>query len=198
MEHENARNGIGKVFAAEIIQIISVACMLLAFIPKTGLAMGTSISGILMIISFILMLVGLNKAGKDNARLKKAFICFVVTVIISLLLAVLSSVAKATWVSQMGQIITAIISLIATYNVLMGCAELNTNLAKKAQSTWKLYVTVVIIDIVLTVVGITLGVMGMTDMSLALTIAWVVLDMILDLITYIKYLGFLNTARQEL
>ncbi|MCR4610643.1 MAG: hypothetical protein K5644_01975 [Lachnospiraceae bacterium] len=218
MGHENARNGIGKVFTAEVLQIVAAACTLIMGILTAvtiGAAANGSVGGtvgagvgagvfafaasIMAVIAYILMLVGLNKAGQDNDQIKAAFTLSIITLIVSIVVGLISSFVGAgySWISDLGQLVALILSLVITYKILMGCAELNSALADKANSTWKMYMIVIILDIVVTIVTVILGVMGITAVSAVAYLILVILDVVFDVISYIMFLMFLARARKE-
>ena len=205
MEHANARNGIGKVFTAQVLQIITVVCTLIAGIcaavviaaaagasatgdVSTGAVVGGGVSailaglfglaaGVLGLIAFILQLVGLNNAGKDNDQLKSAFTLSIIAIIIAFVGGILGSLlgSGSTWIKSIVDIIGLVIGLVITYKILMGCAELNSALQDKANSTWKMYMCVIILDIVVGIVTVIMGAMGITAVSAVAYIILVVL-----------------------
>ena len=220
MEHENARNGMGKVFTSQVLMIVTVFFGLISGIcaavsimmmmgdadAVVGATIAVSIAGfaaivaaILLLISYILMLVGLSKAGKDSDRIKSAFVLSIVALIVSFIGSILNSVLGTdySFIPQLVNIVTAVINLVVTYKILMGCAELNSALSDKAGSTWKMYMIVVILDIVVAIVTVIMGIMGITAVSGVAYMIVVILDFVFDLIAYIMFIGFLARARKE-
>ena len=198
MIYENARKGIGKVFVGEVLQIIAAFCTILTLIPIMGPMIGGLASGVVGIIGVIIMLVGLGQSGKDSPQLKKAFIFVILTLIAGFIIGGLASFIRVSWIIQFEQIVSTVLMLIVTYNVLYGCAGLNPDLTDKANSTWKFYMIVVVLDIVLTVISIIFTIVGVAAGAFVVTIILVLLDLILDLIAYFKYLGFLKAAKDSL
>ncbi len=197
MANENARNGIGKVFIGQIFVIISAFCTLLSLIPGMGLMIAGISVLVLNLIGLIISLVGLSKAGKENGRLKTAFTLTMVSIIVEVVCGIMGAFLQVTWMEQIEGIFTTVLSLLITYNVLFGCAELNSELKGRAKGTWKMYMIVVILDIAITIVDLILAIMGVTDVSAIATVILVLIDLVFDFIAYIKYLGFLNIARKE-
>ncbi|MBE5898872.1 MAG: hypothetical protein E7279_04650 [Lachnospiraceae bacterium] len=218
MSYENARNGIGKIFTAQILAIIAAVCTLIAGIMAAlmiGAASAESMGGVaasgiggvlftvgsyvLILIAFILELVGLNKAGKDSEQLKKAFTITIVSIIVELVIAIITSfTGEVAWVKQIGDIVASILALLVTYNVLYGCAGLKSELTDKANSVWKMYLIVVIISIVLAILGAILGAVGITATSAVISIVLVIVDFVLDIVAYFMYLSFLKKAKDTL
>ena len=218
MSYENARNGIGKVFTSQILAIIAAVCTLIAGIMAAlliGAASAESAGGavasgigvtvftigsyVLILIAFILELVGLNKAGKDSEQLKKAFTITIVSIVVELVIAIITSLTGGVaWVKQIGDIVATILTLLVTYNVLYGCAGLKPELTDKANSVWKMYLIVIILSIILAVLGAILGAVGITATSAVITMVLLVIDFILDIVSYFMYLGFLKKAKDTL
>ena len=218
MSYENARNGIGKVFTAQVLNIIGAVCTLITGIfvvlaigaasaESAGGAIASGIGGVLFslgaavlaIIAFILNLVGLSKAGQDSDQLKKAFTLSIIGLVVAILFGILNSAfASATWVKSLGDIVATVIGLLVTYNVLFGSAGLKSELTDKANSTWKMYMIVIILDIVIAIIGVILGAMGITSVSAVATLILVIADFVFDVIAYIMFLTFLNLARKTL
>lgn len=218
MSYENARNGIGKVFTSQILAIIAAVCTLIAGIMAAlliGSVSAESVGGaaasgigatvfsigsyILILIAFILELVGLNKAGKDSEQLKKAFTITIISIIVEFVIAIITSlVGGAAWFKQIGDIIATILTLLVTYNVLYGCAGLKPELSDKANSVWKMYMITMILSIVLAVLGAILGIVGVSTASAIITMVLVIVDFILDIVSYFMYLGFLKKAKDTL
>lgn len=218
MSYENARNGVGKVFTSQILAIIAAVCTLIAGIMAAlliGSVSAESVGGaaasgigatvfsigsyILILIAFILELVGLNKAGKDSEQLKKAFTITIISIIVEFVIAIITSlVGGAAWFKQIGDIIATILTLLVTYNVLYGCAGLKPELSDKANSVWKMYMITMILSIVLAVLGAILGIVGVSTASAIITMVLVIVDFILDIVSYFMYLGFLKKAKDTL
>ena len=91
MSHENARSGVSKIFTSQILKIIMYVCMVIAgalmiiamagaSVESAAALLGAGIPAILLlvagfvfgIISFIMYIVGLSKAGKDSEKIHKA------------------------------------------------------------------------------------------------------------------------------
>lgn len=198
MTHENARNGIGKVFTSEIIAIIAEVCAVFMIVPIVGTIIGGLGFSILTVIAVIIMMVGLNKAGKDNERIKKAFNLSIIQLVVTLVFSGLALVPSLqSWIGSAGSVIASIIGLIITYNILYGCAELNPALKGKADSTWKLYMIVIIIDVIILIVDSIINIAGLGLTSSILVIVLTIADAIISIIAYIFFLSFLAKAKNE-
>ena len=217
MSYENARNGIGKVFTSQILAIIAAVCTLIAGIMAAlliGAAAAESAGGavasgagaailgiaatVLGIIAYILNLVGLNNAGKDSEQLKKAFTISIVSLIVAIVFGIIQSMASATWIKNLGDIVATVLALLVTYNVLYGCAGLKSELTDKANKTWKMYMIVIILDIVIALLGVILGAIGVTATSAVISLVIVIADFVFDIIAFFMYLSFLSLAKKTL
>ena len=213
MSYENARKGISKVFSAEVLQLIAALCGAVAGVlgvvavaAVAGESTGGAIAGgigvvvvalVLSVIGIIMLLVGLNTAGKDSEQIKKAFTISIVSLIVAIVVGILKSFTPA-WVANIGDIVATVLGLLITYNVLFGCAGLNSDLAEKASSTWKVYMCVIILDIVIVIVTLIMGLLGFTAVSVVAATILVVADAVLEVVAYIMFLVFLSKAKNTL
>jgi len=93
MTHENARAGFKNLFTAEVLAIIAVVIdtvgVLLTLIPAAGLVIYgvvQIVSIVLVVIAFIMQLVGLSKAGKDEPMIKSAFVGTLIALIVTIII----------------------------------------------------------------------------------------------------------------
>lgn len=200
MAHENARAGYSKLFTAEVLSLIAALCSLLMLIPVVGTIIGGLASGVLLIIAYIMTLVGLNQAGKDEELVKSAFTLAIIGLILGIVGPIVGSIAGVTWVTSIVNLLNTIINLVIIHHVLYGAINLNSALSDNATSTWKIMLTVIILDIVVTIGLIITAFLGGSTAGGVVAIVVIVLtlvDVVLDVISYIKYLVFLNTAKKE-
>lgn len=201
MVHENARAGFGKLFTAQVLGIIAAFCSLLTLIPGIGPIIAGAAIAILGLIGYIMQLVGLNQAGKDEELIKSAFALAIFSLILGVVGGILGAIfPSATWIASIVNLLNAIISLVIIHHVLFGGANLNSALADKAASTWKTVLTVIILDIVVTIGLVICGILGGGTASAIVAIVVIVLtilDVVLDLISFFMYLSFLGRAKNE-
>ena len=201
MVHENARAGFGKLFTAQVLGIIAAFCSLLTLIPGIGPIIAGAAIAILGLIAYIMQLVGLNQAGKDEELIKSAFALAIFSLILGVVGGILGAIfPSATWIASIVNLLNAIISLVIMHHVLFGGANLNSALADKAASTWKTVLIVIILDIVVTIGLVICGILGGGTASAVVGIVVIVLtivDVILDLISFFMYLSFLSRAKNE-
>ncbi len=201
MAHENARAGFGKLFTAQVLGIIAAFCSLLTLIPGIGPVIAGAAIAILGLIGYIMNLVGLNQAGKDEDLIKSAFGLAIFSLILGVAGGILGALfSSMTWISSVVNLINSIISLVIIHHVLFGGANLNSALADKAATTWKIVMTVVIIDIIVAIGLIVCGIIAGSTASGIIAIVVIVLtvlDVILDIVSYFMYLSFLARAKNE-
>ena len=201
MAHENARAGFGKLFTAQILGIIAAFCSLLTLIPVLGPIIAGAAIAILGLIGYIMNLVGLNQAGKDDDLIKSAFGLAIFSLILGVAGGILGALfSSMTWISSVVNMINSIISLVIIHHVLFGGANLNSALSDKAASTWKIVMTVIIIDIIVAIGLIICGIIAGSTASGIIAIVIIVLtilDVILDIVSYFMYLSFLARAKNE-
>ena len=198
MVHENARAGFGKLFTAQVLGIIAAFCSLLTLIPGIGPIIAGAAIAILGLIGYIMQLVGLNQAGKDEDLIKSAFGLAIFSLILGVVGGILGSVfTSATWISSIVNLVNEIISLVIIHHVLFGGANLNPTLTDKAQSTWRVYLATIIISLVLAIASIIVTAVGIVTLGAILLVALSVFAAILEIAGYVKYVGFLNAARNE-
>ena len=210
MAHENARAGFGKLFTAQILGIIAAFCSLLTLIPVLGPIIAGAAIAILGLIGYIMNLVGLNQAGKDDDLIKSAFGLAIFSLILGVAGGILGALfSSMTWISSVVNMINSIISLVIIHHVLFGGANLNSALSDKAASTWKIVMTVIIIDIIVAIGLIICGIIAgstflpefrsdrFAGIIAIVIIVLTILDVILDIVSYFMYLSFLARAKNE-
>ena len=215
--YENAKNGIGKVFTSQILAILAVLCALVAglfaavtltavdenltgatFGGSVGLALFTLASAVLLVIAFILEMVGLNVAGRDEPLFKKAFIVSVVGLIISIVLGALASLTTISWIIDLKDICNFFIGLIIVHHVLYGVANICPSLSDKAMSVWKVYMATIIIAVVVNIVSIVMALLKLYTGSAVLLIVFTLLDAVLQIVAYVMFVSFLAKAKKEI
>ena len=215
--YENAKNGIGKVFTSQILAILAVICALVAgifyaitvtaenenltgatFGGSTGLAIFTLASAVFLVIAFILEMVGLNVAGRDEPLFKKAFIVSVVGLIISIVLGALASLTTISWIIDLKDICNFFIGLIIVHHVLYGIANICPSISDKAANVWKVYMATIIIALIVNVVSVVMALLQLYTGSAVLLIVFTIVDTILQIVAYVMFVGFLAKAKKEI
>lgn len=215
--YENAKNGIGKIFTSQILAILAAICALVAAIfavvaanavsesltggaysGSIGLAIFTLASVILLVIGYILEMVGLSKAGKDEELFKKAFTVAIIGLVVSIVLGVLSSLTTFRWMIDISEICNFFISLIIVHHVLFGVANICPSISDRAVKVWKIYMAIIIVDIIANIVSIIMALLGLYVGSAILLLAFSIFDAIMQIVAYVMFLSFLATARKTI
>lgn len=208
----NASKGIKNVFRAEILDLISILAVSVGTIfVVCSIATGSiggilvlSILGILImfgslvltIISFVKMLIGLKAAGMDEELFQKALICVIVSFGVEVVAVILSSIVKGSTIgNDIATIISRIADLAATYFILTGCSNLleqrlKTRLADKGSNTRNMIIGLFGISIVFRIIPIFTAPVA--------DIIFLILYIVISIIAYVKYLGFLKHASENL
>jgi hypothetical protein len=170
MKYENARRGLGKVFAGEIVSIIATIIGIIAAVIMSvrgtalqtdGALINTSdivslLSAIgalgLTAIAFILNLVGVIGASKDDEGFKNALILLIIGIIASIVSTVLAT--KHPNISGYLSSLSDICQLFVLYYVVCGClniaeAKRNTGLAASCKRARIIILIIWVISLVL-------------------------------------------------
>ena len=215
--YENAKNGIGKIFTAQVLAILGVICTFVAAIfaavtatavsenlsggalgGSIGLALFTLASVVFLVLAYILELVGLNKAGKDEPLIKKAFVAAIFGLILSIVLGTLATATTISWLIDIKDICNFIISLIIVHHVTYGVANICPSISDKAMNVWKVYMATIILAIVVNIVTIVLSLLGLYTSSAILVLVFAIVDAILQLVAYVMFVSFLGKAKKEI
>ena len=214
MRFPNALEGVKKIYKAEIIAlvaaIIGVVAGIIAVVGvasgTTGGAVGAAGAGLLLIavavllvIAFIMNILGLNKAKPDEANFKNALYCVFIGIIASI---VLGAAKDGSFLKSLGDTVSKIASFLTTYYVctaLINLAEQlgNSEMVERGNKTRKLLMTVWVIGIVVSVLGVIFkGVGGNAIVVVAALLA--LAASVIEIIAYILYLKLLSKSRAML
>ena len=140
MKVPKAHAGVKKLFAVELIQIIigfvAVLAVIFAATKSEGLllASGTMLlaTGIAAVVAFVLSLVGLHQAGKDEIQIQYAFCMALLGIILGVVASILGgiknpgkAVAILADIAETGE---KLAQLFTSFYVLMGIASLASKL----------------------------------------------------------------------
>ena len=167
MKYPHAYSGVKKLFIAEIISLIATIVVLVsAIITTVGVASNENvpaivsggtlalISGIALIVSFILQLIGYLQAGKDHSNFKVSFWVTIIAIVATFVGSILGVALPDNDVAQIFVTVfdafTSVSSVIVLIYVLGGIASLAMNLKDRpmAQRGRTLAYVVVILFII--------------------------------------------------
>lgn len=193
--HANARAGLKLLFIAEILSIVAAV---LAVVPLIQIVAG--LAGIAVVV---VTLVGLKKAGADHELYHKAFnlsifslILAVVSVIVAAVLMIFSQdVAKI--VSGILEVVNTVLEIVIAYDTITATVILLRENGDEAnavygEKTWKIYVWTFAVAAFISL----LAVFNITALN-AIAVIGVVAAVVLELIAGIRYIIFLNRAKDK-
>ena len=206
MTYPNAYEGVKKIRTAEIIGLLIgvVGIVLSIMITAAGSSGGSGgtiagvtalalITGILAIVAFILKLLGLNRAAKDEPNFKTALVFALAGIVLSILSSAFSGNATVSGIfSTVSDILDVFIFIMVVRGIISLAKRLgNSAVAQKGNSLLKKLVAVYVIMIIISLIGNLLQ-----KNPTAMTIAGILLLIagILDLVIYISYLKYLGKA----
>ena len=214
-----AKDGVRKIYVAEILALIGTVLGLIALVGIVlttasdevgadvlagGAALGTilasAVFGVLMVISYIMTIIGVSKAGKDEESFRSAMLWIVIAMTASVLQGFLEP--KSEMASSLFSTISSCCNLIITYYILTGVVHLanrmgNDEVKAVASKSLKLvcaaYLIVAAVKLILTVMG---GVGGTTMQGILFGSGAVitVIAAIVGIIGYILYIRALSRA----
>lgn len=170
MKYENARRGLGKIFAGEVVSIIASVIGIIATVimvvrgtalQTDGTAINTTdivsllslVSAVgLAAIAFILNLIGVIGASKDDEGFKNALILLVIGIVASIVSTILAT--KHPNISGYLSSLSDICHLFVFYYVVCGClniaeAKRNTGLAASCKRARIIILIIWVISLVL-------------------------------------------------
>lgn len=212
MKLPNAASGVKKIFIAEILQLIAVLLITVGLVisgaavvaavssGKATAGMGGALTGgmamilgasILPIIGFILNLVGLKQAAKDEPDyMNKAFWCIIITVILTIIAGIMQGVGWKGGAAVF-DVISSICEALAIIFCIMGVSEVTQNISR--QDVADLGPKVIVIAAIAMFISIIASIVGHAIGGVAVTIASVLM-----IVAYIVYIVFLAKASSAL
>ena len=215
MKFPSAFDGVKKIYTAEILSlIVSVLVGLAAILGLAGavaaeagsdggalasfggLAVLGLAASVLGIISFIMKLVGINRAKLDEGEFQKAFLYVILGIVLSFVSGFFN---KKPLIASIVDIVSSVLKLLVTLYIISGIINLANRLndrgmAESGRNTLKLYLCAAVLAIIVDLVStITLG-KGLQEIYNILGIVAAVLS----IVSYIVYLRYLSKAKYML
>ena len=219
MTFPNAAKGIKALFIGEILALISaisIACSIIFSKPVvsgeevvdfaatggqiTVVAILLSVGGLIAIVAYIMQLVGIAKAAKDEEAFKGALYLILFSILFSIAGAVLAYVFPTNnLLSGVGTVGTNIIEILVTFLIIGGIgtlgAKLNdATLQEKAAKLLRIILTVIVLRLIANFVIL---LFKESIAEVIVTILGIVV-LVFSLVQYIAYLSLLATARNTL
>lgn len=208
----NAAKGVKRIFTSEILSLIAVGVSIIsgilglaaigaatvdsetgAFAALGGAGVVALISGILLIIAFIMQLVGLVNASKDEPAFKISLYAVIAGIVLSFLSSIFSKNAVLTGIFNT---LSTVAQLIVTLFVIFGIINLankmgNKDVADRGNSLIKVIACVYIIAAIVILVS---ALLGATVVASILSIA----GNVLMIVAYIVFVILLAQAKKML
>lgn len=215
MKFPSAFDGVKKIYTAEILSlIVSVLVGLAAILGLAGavaaeagsdggalasfggLAVFGLAASVLGIISFIMKLVGINRAKLDEGEFQKAFLYVILGIVLSFVSGFFN---EKPLIASIVDVVSSVLRLLVTLYIISGIINLANRLndrgmAESGRTTLKLYLCAAVLAIIVDLVStITLG-KGLQEIYNILGIVAAVLS----IVSYIFYLRYLSKAKYML
>lgn len=219
MKFPNAAKGVKRIFTAEILELISTICMVVAVVLLIlGLVAGNkdtdsglAVAGgswmialifmlawvVLSVIAFIMNLVGIINASHDESNFKSALFFLIVSIVSVILSSVF--VNTNSMASSLLYSLYSLMNVFVTIFVIAGGVKLADKLNRgdistKGTNVLKLIIVVNILSLISMLVSTFMG--GMMVSVTAAVLSLVAL--VLNIVQYFMYLSFLSKAKKML
>ena len=200
MKFTNAFEGVKKLYTAEIIGIATAVLSLITSILGTAgkipaAAVMLVIVGIASVVGFIIQLIGLNSAGKDEGNFKTALYVVIAGIIISILGTAIKSGFFSTVLTALEDLVNPIVTYLCIQGIISLAGKLDDEaMKKKGNDLFKIIITFYIIVFVLNIIVSILNNKAVTTVAGILGI----IAAILSIVIYVKYIKYLKDARTML
>ena len=213
MRYPNAFKGVSQIYKAELIAILAVICtgigailaifgVGVADVGSEAVGKGFAITGgvfviataVLMIVSYILNIVGVGNAAKDESGFRSAMIAIIIGIVASIVAGIFSNKEV---VCLLAQLVSKICDIMVFWFCIGGIRNLadkmnDRNIANKADSFTKLIIGIYVVGIVLAIIGSFVKAGGFLDGFIDVAGA------VCSIIAYLSYLSLLKGARDML
>ena len=214
MKFPNAFRGIKKIWLAELLMLLFVAASIISVVvavtnsslvdekvvlnssAETTVGLLVIVTGLLVLVAFVLNLVGLINARADDSAFR---IALLVT-----LLGIAASVVQVIWSKNQGLVkwmdtLTTIFSMFATYYVLTGIANLAEKLSDSATKALALK-SRTLLEGTFCATGVFKLIINIFKIQETSTIYLIIsiVALVLELVSYILYLRALSKGKKML
>ena len=213
MRYPNAFKGVSQIYKAELIAILAVICtgigailaifgVGVADVGSEAVGKGFAITGglfviataVLMIVSYILNIIGVGNAAKDESGFRSAMIAIIIGIVASIVAGIFSNKEV---VCLLAQLVSKICDIMVFWFCIGGIRNLadkmnDRNIANKADSFTKLIIGIYVAGIVLALIGSFIKFGGFMNGLVS------VLGAVCSIVAYLSYLSLLKGARDML
>ena len=221
MTFPNAHKGISKVFVAQLLSLIGSVCGLIgigatamiavsALSDSAGGAVTYSVvagvffvaAAIVPLVGFILNLVGLYQAGKDEENIRSAFIISIFVLIVEVVSIILGAIFKNPYTisGNVSEMLSNICQVIVMVLVITGVSNLAAALGRTdMDDRARLILTLVIVMYGLSIISRLILIIFRQGTAVdTISTIFSVAAYVFEIITYIMYLVFLGRGRSIL
>ena len=217
--YPNAYNGIKKIYTAEILSLIAAIIGIIAAIAAlagvyaidagketdgaiAALLGGGAIiliSGILVIIAFIIQIIGISNASKDEPLFKKAMTWLIIGLVASIVISFLPEDSMET-LDMVADLVKGIADIFVIMYVIDGVISLakkigKSSIAAKGAKIKNMIIVVYAIGLILTVID---GFMTENDTTVVISGVLGIIALIVMIAAYLMYLKLLSRAKKML
>ena len=205
MQFPNALSGVKKIFLAEIISLAATALGLVvsAIFAAENSTVNEAIAilsiavMVVSLIAFIIKLIGLNEARKDEVGFSKAFFIVFAGIIVSV---IGSFFAEGSLGGDLFKTLGNICEFLITFFIIGGIMNLaeklnDAEMIAKGKKILAMVITAWAIAIVAGLVGTLLG--G-SDTALAIAGVLIIISAVVEVVAYVIYLIYLAKAKKML
>lgn len=192
MKYPNAYRGVKKIFSSDVFAMITIVCLLLALIPPLSLPL-MIVAGCLSIVSYVLLVVGICQAAKDEPTFLQARTAVIVALICSLLRLFID---EGNLLYSIISLIESIASLCCSVSVIQGIIELARSLKnlRMSERGRKLIRLILILTICAFVLRLIASILTVSQTALVLAFILLLAYSAFSLAVSIKKLSYLNEA----
>lgn len=208
---DNAREGVKKLFQAQVIELIvaAIAFILLIIvkipgIPEAVVAASGVISLVTIVaslIAFVLQLLGLRIGGEESKLLNLGFWVVVISLVITLADAIMQLARAPKLATDICEIAVGLCQVLVSYFILAGVAEIclkfgEEKLAKKGQLLAYIGLALYALGVILSAVSYFVSTAD--EVGLAIIAILAIVGSLVELICYVLGFIFLGVANKKL
>lgn len=217
MKFPNAAKGVKKLFSAEILYLLSVILIGVVSVitviinnKMTNVSNAVAVlilvgfiaGGVLAVISFILQIVGLVQASRDERAFKGVILLTVFGIIVSIIGAFFS---KDSFINSLSTTINSVVSVISIVLIILGIGNMSLRLQRqdmieRGGRIIRIIVWLAIISIIMNLISIFLpqNIDDAGDLAKVIILSLTVIALMLNIAEYVLYLSFLSKTKKML
>ena len=217
MKFPNAAKGVKKLFSAEILYLLSVILIGVVSVitviinnKMTNVSNAVAVlilvgfiaGGVLAVIAFILQIVGLVQASRDERAFKGVILLTVFGIIVSIIGTFFS---KDSFVNSLSTTINSVVSVISIVLIILGIGNMSLQLERqdmieRGGRIIRIIVWLAIISIIMNLISIFLpqNIDDASDLAKVIILSLTVIALMLNIAEYVLYLSFLSKTKKML